>query len=59
MNIIVALILAMGAGISKLYLIGNINLLFWIGIIFAIVFIVLFTIIAKNIHINIKKLKDL
>jgi len=59
MNIIIALMLAIGAGISKLYLVGNINLLFWIGIFIIIVLIIIFTLLAKNIHMNIKKLKDL
>jgi membrane protein YdbS with pleckstrin-like domain len=59
MNIIIALILAIGAGVSKLYLVGNISLLFWIGIFIVIVLIIIFTLLAKNIHMNIKKLKDL
>ncbi len=59
LNIIVAFILAIGAGISKLYLSNDINILFWIGIIFIIVSIAVFVILSKKIHQNIKKLKDL
>ena len=58
MNIIVALILTIGAGISKLYLSNDINILFWIGILFIILAIIVFIILSKNIHNNIKKLKD-
>ena len=59
LNIVIALILAIGAGISKLYTSDDINSLFWIGIIFIVLLIVIFLVIAKNIHLNIKKLKDL
>jgi len=58
MNIIVALIITVGAGVSKLYLANNISLLFWIGIVFIIISIIVFMILSKNIHNNIKKLKD-
>jgi ABC-type siderophore export system fused ATPase/permease subunit len=59
LNIVVAIILALGAGISKLYLSHSTGTLFWLGSVFIIVLIVLFIFISKNIHKNIKKLKDL
>ena len=46
-------------GISKLYLSSNEGLLFWIGIAFMLVFIVIFALVSKTIHQNIKKLRDL
>ncbi len=58
-NVIVAFILAVGAGVSKMYLSDNISLLFWIGIIFISLFVVLFMIIARKTHLEIKSLKDL
>ena len=59
LNIIIAIILALGAGISKLYLSEDINIIFWIGFILIIILIILFIIIARHIHKNIKKLKGL
>ena len=59
MNIIVALILTIGAGIAKLYTLHEINILFWLGTVFILGLFVLFIFLAKNIHNNIKKLKDL
>jgi len=59
LSIIVAIILAVGAGVSKLYLANTIGLLFWIGIVFIIFFIIVFALVSKSIHENIKKLKDL
>jgi len=59
LSIITAIILAIGAGVSKLYLSMEINLLFWIGIIFIVLLIIIFSIISRTIHVNVKKLKDL
>ena len=59
LSIITAIILAMGTGVSKIYLSNNIGLLFWIGIFFVVLLISIFAIISKTIHTNIKKLKDL
>ena len=59
LSIITAIILAVGAGVSKLYISNNINLLFWIGIVFILFFIIIFALTSKAIHKNIKKLKDL
>ena len=58
-SVITAIILAIGAGVSKLYLSMEINLLFWIGIVFIVLLIVIFSIISRAIHINVKKLRDL
>ena len=59
LNIVIAFILAIGAGISKMYLNDKINLLFWIGVIFIFLFIILFIFISNKAHNEIKKLKDL
>ena len=59
MNIIVALILTFGAGVSKLYLSSNIGIMFWIGIFSIILFIIIFVLVSKNIHKNIDKLEEL
>ena len=59
LNIVVAIMLALGAGVSKLYLSMNEGVLFWAGIGLSILLFVLFIVISKSIHNNIKKLKDL
>ena len=42
LGIVVAFILSVGAGISKLYVSQNINLLFWLGVLLLFFFIALF-----------------
>ncbi|MEA3330676.1 MAG: hypothetical protein U9Q29_03170 [Campylobacterota bacterium] len=59
LNIIVAIILTLGAGVSKLYLSSNIEILFWSGVILIVILFILFVLLSKSIHNNIKKLKDL
>ncbi len=59
LNIVVAIILTIGAGISKLYLANNVHILFWLGIILILILFVLFVILTQAIHKNIKKLKEL
>lgn len=58
-NVTVAFILAIGAGISKMYISNDINILFWIGIGFILFFVILFGAIAKKAHHEIQKLRDL
>ena len=59
LSIIVAIVLAVGAGVAKLYNDTNIGLLFWLGIGVMMVSIIVFIFISKSMHNNIKKLKDL
>ncbi len=59
LNIVIAIILALGAGVSKLYVAAQISILFWIGIILIILLLAVFVTIAKAMHDNIKRLKDL
>ena len=59
LNIVIAIILALGAGVSKLYVAAQIGILFWIGIILIILLLAVFVTIAKAMHDNIKRLKDL
>jgi len=47
------------AGVSKLYLDANINILFYSGIILVVVFSIWIAIISKKIEKHIKKLGDL
>ena len=58
-NVIVAFILAIGAGVSRIYISGDINILFWVGIGFILFFFILFGIVAKKAHREIKLLRDL
>ena len=59
LSIIVAIVLACGAGVAKLYKDGSIELLFWLGISVMLIAIIAFIIVSKSMHSNIKKLKDL
>jgi len=59
LGFILAIIISVGSGISKLYLDDKIGLLFWLGIITIISAILVFIFIADIIHKHIKKLKDL
>lgn len=59
LSIIVAIVLASGAGVAKLYDANNIGLLFWLGIAVILIAIAVFILISKSMHTNIKKLKDL
>lgn len=58
-NVIVAFILAIGAGVSKMYISGDINVLFWVGVGFILFFVILFVAVAKKTHREIKLLRDL
>ena len=58
-NVIVAFILAIGAGVSKIYVSNDINILFWVGIVFILFFVFLFVIVAKKAHREIKLLRNL
>ncbi|MDQ7044006.1 MAG: hypothetical protein Q9M34_10830 [Sulfurimonas sp.] len=59
LNIVVAMILTFGAGVSRLFISENITVLFWIGIILIATLLIIFLVISRSIHSNIKKLKDL
>jgi hypothetical protein len=59
LSLIVAVVLASGAGVAKLYDDNNISLLFWLGIAVIVIAIIVFMLISKSMHNNIKKLKDL
>ncbi|MDF1876769.1 hypothetical protein JHD47_02945 [Sulfurimonas sp. SAG-AH-194-L11] len=57
--IIVAFILAVGAGVSKLYISENINILFWIGLCLLFLSSSLFILIAKKAHNEVESLRDI
>jgi len=59
LSLLLAIILAVGAGISKLYIANHINILFWIGVSLVFICAWLFILIAKKTHNEIKLLKDL
>jgi len=59
LGFLIAVILTLGAGISKLYLVENFNLLFWFGIILLMGCFILFALISKTMHKKISELKDL
>ena len=59
LGFILAIIISVGTGISKLYLVNNTSVLFLTGCFIIIVAIFIFILIAKLIHKHIKTLKDL
>ena len=59
LGIIVAFILAVGAGISKLYIANHINILFWIGLCLIFLSSFLFILIAKKAHEEVENLRDM
>ena len=59
LSLLLAIILAVGAGISKLYIANHLNILFWIGVSLVFICALLFILIAKKTHNEIKLLKDL
>ena len=58
-NILVALMLSFGAGVIKLYIDNQISELFWIGSFVILCLMILFALVARSMHLNIKKLGDL
>ncbi len=59
LGILGAMLLGLGAGLSKLVLDNEIGVLFWIGCFLSIVFMFLFYLVAKAMHRDIEKLEDL
>ena len=58
-KILVAVLVAVVAGISKLYIDMNITILFYAGIILTVVFSIWIAVIANKIEKHIKELGDL
>jgi len=59
LGILIAVILAVGAGVSKIYIAGHVNILFWLGLGLIFLSAILFLLIAKKAHNEIKKLRDI
>ena len=59
LGVLVAFILATGTGVSKIYLHGDIGILFWLGIAFVLLSSILFFLIAKKAHKEIRLLRDI
>ena len=59
LGIIVAFILAVGAGISKLYIANHINILFWIGLCLIFLSSFLFVMVAKKAHKEVESLREM
>jgi hypothetical protein len=54
-----AMLLGLGAGLSKLVLENQISFLFWFGAILCVIFMFLFYLVARAMHRDIEKLEDL
>ena len=59
LGFILAVILAIGTGLVKLYLNEEFGILFWVGSIVILSAIVLFSYVAKTLHAHIDKLEEL
>ena len=59
LGFVVAFIITMGAGVSKLFLDNSSELLFILGVISILVFATIFAFLAKIMHNKIKSLKDI
>lgn len=57
--VLIAMMLAVGAGVSKLYIAMDINILFWLGLCLIFLSAILFLLIAKKAHNEVEKLRDL
>ena len=58
-KILVAILVADIAGVSKLYLAGQVNVLFYVGILLVFMLSLWIAVIAKKIEKNIKELGEL
>lgn len=59
LGFIVAFIITIGAGVSKLFIDNSSELLFILGIISILIFAIIFAFLAKVMHKKIKSLKDI
>jgi len=59
LGFLLAIILSVGAGLTKLYISKKTNLLFYLGVFIIFVAMLGFLKINKSLHKEIKKLKDL
>jgi len=59
LSFLLAIILSIGAGLTKLYISENTSLLFYLGVLIIFTAMLGFLKINKSLHKEIKKLKDL
>ena len=59
MTMCLALIISIGSGISKLYVAGNFNYIFFIGNILVLILLLIFILLAKKLHKKTDELKDI
>jgi hypothetical protein len=59
MGFIVAFLMGIGAGISKMYLSNDFSLMFYIGIISMILLAIFFVLLVKHLHKKIDDLEDI
>jgi capsular polysaccharide biosynthesis protein len=59
LGFIVAFIITVGAGVSKLYLDSSSELLLFLGLIGIVILAIIFAFLAKVMHKKIKSLKDI
>jgi len=59
LGFILAIILSVGAGLTKLYIAQNTSLLFYLGLFVIFLSMLGFLKINRTLHIEIKRLKDL
>jgi len=59
LGFILAIVLSIGTGLTKVYLSENINIIFYMGIFLILIAMIIFLKINKKLHIEIRALKDL
>jgi len=59
LGFMLAVILAVGGGTSRLYLAQDVGLLFYLGVLTLLTTFLVFAIVAKHMHKKISELKDL
>lgn len=59
MSFVITLLIAIGAGVSSLYVADKLNSLFWMGGFMLFSLMMLFGLLAKRLHKKTDELKDL
>ncbi len=59
LGFVIAFIITVGAGVSKLYMDFQYGILFYVGVVALIFLALIFAFLAKSMHLKIKSLKDM
>ena len=59
LGFVIAFIITVGAGVSKLYIDSKYGFLFYVGVVSLVFLASVFAFLAKSMHLKIKSLKDM